>query len=106
MELNLNGCRVLHRAGLIRIAEVCPSLQKLNIEGVFNLSDESVNTFVELRGPNMKMLKMDGGRLSDCFCTFHKMENLEELAIMCCAYLDSAGLSSICRLSKLGKKII
>ena len=37
------------------VSEVCHSLEKLNIDEVNYLSDESVNTFVELRGGNMKV---------------------------------------------------
>ena len=68
------------------------------------LSDEAVNTFLELRGANMKMLWLDGESLSDeSFCNFHKMEKLELLSISFCDTMGSAGLKSISQLSKLGE---
>jgi len=101
-ELNLFHCRNLHSAGLVTIAEVCLSLEKLNIDEVNYLNDEAVNTFLELRGANMKMLWLDGESLSDeSFCNFHKMEKLELLSISFCDTMGSAGLKSISQLSKL-----
>ena len=106
-ELNLFHCRNLHSAGLVHLAEVCLSLEKLNIDEVNYLSDESINTFLELRGPNMKMLWLDGESLSDAsFRNFNKMEKLELLSISFCDNMGCAGLLSISQLSKLGKKKI
>jgi len=101
-ELNLFHCRNLHSAGLVTISEVCHSLEKLNIDEVNYLSDESVNTFVELRGGNMKSLWLDGESLTDeSFRNFHKMEKLELLSISFCDNMGSAGLRAISQLSKL-----
>ena len=87
------------------VSEVCHSLEKLNIDEVNYLSDESVNTFMELRGANMKMLWLDGESLTDeSFRNFHKMEKLELLSISFCDNMGSAGLKAISQLSKLGKR--
>ena len=104
-ELNLFHCRNLHSAGLVTIAEVCHSLEQLNIDEVNYLSDESVNTFLELRGANMKRIWLDGESLTDAsFRNFHKMEKLELLSISFCDNMGSEGLKSIAKLSKLGKQ--
>ena len=67
------------------------------------LTDEAVNSFLDLRGVNMKMLWLDGESLSDeSFSNFHKMEKLELLSISFCDTMGSAGLKSISQLSKLG----
>ena len=89
------------------VSEVCLSLEKLNIDEVNYLSDESVNTFMELRGANMKSLWLDGESLTDeSFRNFHKMEKLELLSISFCDNMGSAGLRAISQLSKLGKRYI
>ena len=101
-DLNLFHCRNLHSKGLMTLAESCQNLQVLNIDEVTYLSDESVNLFLDLRGPHLKQLSIDGESLSDeSFKNFLKMINLEFLSISFADSLGAAGLSSISRLSKL-----
>ena len=106
-DLNLFHCRNLHSAGLVYIGECCLSLEKLNIDEVNYLSDESVVTFIDLRGANMKMLWIDGESLSDgSFSHFHKMKKLELLSVSFSDNMGSEGLSSIAKLSQLGNSIL
>jgi len=101
-ELNLFHCRNLHSAGLEHIAQCCHSLEKLNIDEVNYLSDESVNTFLKLRGANMKMLWIDGESLSDVsFSNFYRMEKLELLSVSFSDNIGADGLIAISQLSKL-----
>lgn len=101
-DLNLFHCRNLHSKGLMTLAQSCQNLQVLNIDEVTYLSDESVNLFLDLRGPQLKQLSIDGESLSDeSFKNFLKMINLEFLSISFADSLGAAGLASISRLSKL-----
>ena len=101
-DLNLFHCRNLHSKGLMTLAESCQNLQVLNIDEVTYLSDESVNLFLDLRGPHLKQLSIDGESLSDeSFKNFLKMINLEFLSISFADSLGSGGLASISRLSRL-----
>ena len=101
-DLNLFHCRNLDSKGLMTLSESCQNLQVLNIDEVTYLSDESVNLFLDLRGPHLKQLSIDGESLSDeSFKNFGKMINLESLSISFAENMDSAGLASISRLSKL-----
>jgi len=101
-EINLFLCRNLHSKGLEKIAEVCENLEKLNIDEINYLSDESVNTLIDLRGHKLKMLWIDGESLSDdSFAYFEKMVNLELLSISFGDNMGSRGLASIAKLEKL-----
>ena len=104
--LNLFLCRNLHSKGLESIAEFCENLERLNIDEINYLSDESVNTFIDLRGKKMKMLWIDGESLSDeSFGNFEKMINLELLSISFADNMGSRGLISIAKLGKLGRNL-
>ena len=100
-DLNLFDS-TLDSKGLMTLSESCQNLRVLNIDEVTDLSDESVNLFLDLRGPHLKQLSIDGESLSDeSFKNFRKMINLEFLSISFADSLGSAGLASISRLSKL-----
>ena len=102
-EINLFLCRNLHSKGLEKIAEVCENLEKLNIDEINYLSDESVNTLIDLRGHKLKMLWIDGESLSDdSFGYFEKMVKLELLSISFADNMGPRGLASIAKLEKLG----
>jgi len=101
-DLNLFLCRNLHSKGLESIAEFCENLEKLNIDEINYLSDDSINTFIDLRGKKLKMLWIDGESLSDeSFGNFDKMINLELLSISFADNMGSRGLISIAKLGKL-----
>jgi len=101
-DLNLFLCRNLHSRGLEFIAEYCVNLERLNIDEINYLSDESMNKFIELRGQKIKQLWIDGESLSEeSFGNFEKMENLELLCISFTDNIGPRGLSSISKLSKL-----
>jgi len=101
-DLNLFLCRNLHSKGLESIAEFCENLERLNIDEINYLSDDSINTFIDLRGKKMKMLWIDGESLSDeSFGNFEKMINLELLSISFADNMGSRGLTSIAKLGKL-----
>jgi len=101
-EINLFLCRNLHSKGLEKIAEVCENLEKLNIDEINYLSDESINTLIDLRGHKLKMLWIDGESLSDeSFSYFEKMVKLELLSISFADNMGSRGLASIAKLEKL-----
>eukprot|EP00092_Neocalanus_flemingeri_P022884 GFUD01024811.1.p1 GENE.GFUD01024811.1~~GFUD01024811.1.p1 ORF type:complete len:513 (+),score=109.47 GFUD01024811.1:67-1605(+) len=99
--LNLFECGDLHSEGLEFIAD-CDNLERLNIDAIDNLSDKSVNRFIELRGKKMKKLWIDGESLSDeSFGNFEKMTNLELLSVSFADSLGALGLASISKLAKL-----
>ena len=101
-DLNLFHCRNLHSKGLITLAESCQNLKVLNIDEVNYLSDESVNVFLDLRGPHLKQLSIDGESLSDeSFRHFSKMVNLEFLSVSFADNMGPRGLASISQLSNL-----
>jgi len=101
-ELNLFLCKNLHSKGLEKIAEVCENLEKLNIDEINYLSDDSINTLIYLRGDRLRMLWIDGESLSDeSFCNFEKMEKLELLSISFSDNMGARGLASIAKLEKL-----
>ena len=101
-DLNLFHCRNLHSKGLMTLSESCQNLTVLNIDEVTYLSDESFNLFIDLRGPHLQQLSIDGESLSDeSFKNFGKMINLEFLSISFADSLGAAGMASIAGLSKL-----
>ena len=101
-DLNLFHCRNLHSRGLMTLADCCHNLQVLNIDEVNYLSDESVNVFLDLRGPHLKQLTIDGESLSDeSFTNFSKMINLESLSISFADNMGPRGLAAISQLSRL-----
>jgi len=100
-DLNLFTCN-LHSSGLELLATHCTNLTKLNIDEVQHLSDESFNNLIEVRGPSLKMLELEGESLSDeSFVNFHKMRQLERLSISFCENLGPAGLHSIAKIANL-----
>jgi len=101
-DLNLFLARNLHSKGLELIAENCSSLTHLNIDEVNYLSDESVNRLLEVRGAQLKELRIDGESLSDeSYANFHLLINLTLLSVSFADYLGPRGLNSITKLSRL-----
>jgi len=101
-EINLFMCRNLHSKGLEKIAEVCENLERLNIDEINYLSDDSINTLIDLRGDRLKMLWIDGESLSDeSFSNFEKMVKLKLLSISFADNMGARGLASIAKLEKL-----
>jgi len=100
-DLNLFLCRNLHSKGLELIAEFCENLERLNIDEINYLSDDSMNRFIDLRGKKIKQFWVDGESLSDAsFKNFNKMENLE---LLCVSFSDNMGASGLISISKLAK---
>ena len=103
-ELNLFLCQNLRSKGLELIAKVCVGLESLNIDEIDNLSDESINCFIELRSESIKHLWIDGESLCDeSFGNFEKMKRLTILSVSFADNMGPKGLMSIAKLENLGR---
>ena len=101
-HLNLFSCKTLTNAGLKEIADGCSSLTSLNIDAVNYLSDESFVYLTERVKGRLEKLWIDGETFTDA--AFSKLGDMQELTLLSISFADSmqsAGFSSLARLSNL-----
>jgi hypothetical protein len=66
------------------------------------LTDGAVNKLLELRGPKLRQLWIDGESLTDqSFGNFHQLSQLTLLSVSFCDSLGPAGLRAVARLGRL-----
>jgi F-box/leucine-rich repeat protein 2/20 len=100
-SLNLFNCRFFDSFHLAAIAYNCEKLEKLNLEEVTHLSEESVITLINERRNTLTCLYLDGESLSDTtFKHLFECSKLEELGI---SFAEDIGESGITAISQLGQ---
>ena len=101
-SLNLFNCRYFDSLHLLQLAYNCKHLERLNLEEVTHLSDESVTVLLLERRETLKALHLDGESLTDAslsnlfICT-----KLEELGICFAEEMDLQGIESVSKLNNL-----
>jgi len=101
-SLNLFLSKNLHSKGLELLAEGCTNLTSLNIDEINYLSNQSFIRLIELRGPQLLELRIDGESLCDeSFKHFDRLSSLKLLTISFADYMGPLGLQAITSLHNL-----